>query len=101
MRLLGRNLLAALAFLSSAFALDLASLKPQGYLSDFASVVDAESRSKIELYCARLEKATGAQIAIVTFPTLEGQPIEDVANDLFRRWGIGKKGQDTGLLSCS
>jgi uncharacterized protein len=98
MRLLGRNLLAALAFLSSAFALDLASLKPQGYLSDYASVVDAESRSKIELYCARLEKATGAQIAIVTFPTLEGQPIEDVANDLFRRWGIGKKGQDTGLL---
>jgi uncharacterized protein len=94
----GRILLAVLALFSSAQALDLNSLKPQGYLSDFASVVDAGSRQKIELYCARLEKATGAQMAIVTLQTLEGEPIEDVANDLFRRWGIGKKGEDNGLL---
>lgn len=87
-----------LALVSSAFALDLASLKPQGYLSDYAYVVDAESRKKIELYCARLQKATGAQVAIVTLQTLEGEPIEDVANDLFRRWGIGKQGEDNGLL---
>jgi uncharacterized protein len=57
----GRILLAVLALFSSAHALDLNSLKPQGYLSDFASVVDAGSRQKIELYCARLEKATGAR----------------------------------------
>jgi uncharacterized protein len=94
----GRILLAALALLSSAHALDLNSLKPQGYVSDFASVVDPASRQKIELYCARVEKATGAQMAIVTLPTLDGEPIEDVANDLFRRWGIGKKGEDNGLL---
>ena len=98
MRFLGRHLLVALAFLSSALALDLASLKPQGYVSDFANVIDAESRNRIDLYAARLEKATGAQIAIVTLTTLEGEPIEDVANDLFRRWGIGQKGQDNGLL---
>jgi uncharacterized protein len=93
-----RILLAALALLSSASALDLDSLQPQGYLSDFANVVDAESKQSIELYGARLEKATGAQIAIVTIASLEGQPVEDVANDLFRRWGIGKKSEDNGLL---
>jgi uncharacterized protein len=98
MRFLGRHLLVALAFLSSALALDLASLKPQGYVSDFANVIDGESRNRIDLYAARLEKAAGAQIAIVTLTTLEGEPIEDVANDLFRRWGIGQKGQDNGLL---
>jgi uncharacterized protein len=99
MSLPGRKSLALLALLSSAsFALDLAALKPQGYVSDFAAVVDSESRQRIELYGARLEKATGAQIAIVTLQTLEGEPIEDVANDLFRRWGIGKKGEDNGLL---
>jgi uncharacterized protein len=98
MRLPGRILLAVVAAVSSALALDVTTLKPQGYVSDFANVVDAESRSRIEMYGARLEKATGAQIAIVTLDTLEGQPIEDVANDLFRRWGIGKKGQDNGLL---
>ena len=98
MKISGRILPAALVLVSSALALDLASLKPQGYLSDFAGVVDAESRQAIELYGARLEKATGAQIAIVTLSTLDGEPIEDVANDLFRRWGIGKKGEDNGLL---
>ena len=94
----GRVLLAVLALFSSAQGLDLNSLKPQGYVSDFAGVVDPASRQKIELYGARLEKATGAQIAIVTLQSLEGEPIEDVANDLFRRWGIGKKGEDNGLL---
>ena len=93
-----RILLCLVALCSSASALDLNTLEPQGYVSDFAGVVDAESKRNIELYCARLEKATGAQIAIVTLQTVEGQPVEDVANDLFRRWGIGKKGEDNGLL---
>ncbi|HYP06390.1 MAG TPA: TPM domain-containing protein [Bryobacteraceae bacterium] len=83
---------------SCAFALDLSTLEPQGYLSDFAGVVDGESKQSIELYSARLQKATGAQIAIVTLQSLDGQPIEDVANDLFRRWGVGQKGEDNGLL---
>ena len=37
-------------------------------------------------------------MALVTVNTLNGQPVEDVANSLFRRWGIGKKGKDEGLL---
>ncbi len=31
-------------------------------------------------------------------PTLEGEPIEDVANTIFRAWGVGKKGKDEGIL---
>ena len=93
-----RLLLTVLALFSSALALDLTQLKPQGYLSDYANVVDAQSRQNIELYCARLEKATGAQIALVTIANIEGEPIENVANDLYRQWGIGKKGEDNGLL---
>lgn len=93
------RLLAALTLLAaSTFAQDLKSLEPQGYLSDFAGVVDADSKQNIELYCARLQKATGAQIAIVTLQSVDGQPVEDLANDLFRRWGIGQKGEDNGLL---
>lgn len=96
LRLLALLIASALAPL--ALALDLAALKPQGYVSDYAAVIDTQSRQQIELYCARLQKATGAQIAIVTLQSLEGEPIEDVANDLFRRWGIGKQGEDNGLL---
>ena len=80
------------------FALDLTTLTPQGYVSDFARVVDPQTRLQIENYARRVEQATGAQIALVTLPTLDAEPVEDVANALFRRWGIGQKGKDEGLL---
>jgi uncharacterized protein len=45
-----------------------------------------------------VERATGAQFAIVTVDSLEDEPVEDVAVRLFKEWGIGKKGTDEGLL---
>jgi uncharacterized protein len=83
---------------SAAFALDLDSLKPQGYVSDFANALDPDSRAKLEDYCTRVEQATGVQMALVTIKTLDGAPIEDTANTLYRKWGIGKKGKDEGVL---
>ncbi len=77
---------------------DFASLKPQGYVSDFAGVVDPASRQALERYCSRVEAQTGAQIAVVTIGTLAGEPLEDVANDLFRKWGVGKKETNEGIL---
>lgn len=91
----------ATAFLAGAVlaaALDLASLKPQGYLSDFAGVVDAGSREALERYLKQVESVTGAQIALVTLKTLDGEPIEDVANALFRQWGVGQKETNEGIL---
>jgi uncharacterized protein len=77
---------------------DFAGLKPQGYVSDFAGVVDAGSRAQLERYAKRLEEATGVQLALVTLPTLAGEPLEEVANVLFRKWGIGHKERNDGLL---
>lgn len=79
-------------------AVDFAALKPERYLSDFAGVVDAGSRERLNQYCGSLERATGVQFAIVTLPELAGEPVDQVANDLFRRWGIGHKGQNDGIL---
>ena len=90
--------LVLLACALPVFALDPASLKPQGYVSDFAHVVDAQSRAAAEQYCYKLEQATGVQVALVTVDSLDGEPIEDFANDLFHRWGIGHKGQNDGLM---
>ena len=47
---------------------------------------------------ARLQKATGVQLALVTIPSLQGEPIEDVANTIARAWGVGQKGQNEGIL---
>lgn len=83
---------------AAAAALDTSSLKPQGYVSDFAGVIDPAARAEMEQYCARLQQATGVQIAVVTVKTLDGEPIDDVANRLARQWGVGSKGTDEGLL---
>jgi uncharacterized protein len=91
-------LFAAFAFLTPALAYDWKALKPQGYVSDFSGVIDPQSRAALEQYAAQVEQATGAQLAFVTVPTLDGEPIEDVANDLFHGWGIGQKGQDNGVM---
>jgi uncharacterized protein len=82
----------------SAQAVDWKALKPQGYVSDFAQVIDAGSRAKLEAYAAAVERATGAEMALVTVPSLNGEPVEDVANTIYRAWGVGKKGKDEGVL---
>lgn len=79
-------------------AADYTSLKPQGYVSDFAKVIDPASKQELERYCAAVEKSTGAQLALVTIETLSGDPVEDVANLLYRKWGIGQKGKNEGAL---
>src|SRR5579863_1169748 len=83
---------------TSAVALDTSKLRPRGYVNDFAGAIDASSAQALEIYCGNVETATGAQMAIVTVKSLDGDPIEDVANSLYRQWGIGKKGKDEGIL---
>jgi len=82
----------------AALAVDFTALKPEGYVSDFARVLDAGTRAQLEQYCARLEKTTGAQLALVTLQGLYGEPVEDVANAVFRKWGVGQKGSNEGIL---
>jgi uncharacterized protein len=98
MRKILRTCAALLAFSALALAVDWKALKPEGYVSDFARVIDPQSRAALEQYAARVEQATGAQMALVTLRTLEGEPIEDVANTIFRAWGVGQKGKDEGIM---
>ncbi len=87
-----------LFFVLPALAVDWKALKPQGYVSDFANVVDAQNKAAIEEYAARVQQATGAQLAFVTISSLQGEPIEDVANDIFHAWGVGQKKEDNGAM---
>src|SRR6201987_3478038 len=73
-------------------------LKPQGYVSDFAGVLSPGGKAQITALCGEVEQKTHAQIAVVTVKTLDGQPIEDFANTLFEKWGIGPKKSGHGVL---
>jgi uncharacterized protein len=81
-----------------AHGYDFKSLKPQGYVSDFANVIDTAAKVEIERYCRDLEDRTGVQLAFVTVKTLENEPVSDVANLLYRTWGIGQKKSNEGAL---
>jgi len=98
MRKLLRTSAALFVFSALALAVDWKALKPEGYVTDFARVIDPQSKAALEQYAARVEQATGAQMALVTLRTLEGEPIEDVANTIYRAWGVGQKGKNEGIM---
>jgi uncharacterized protein len=72
--------------------------KPEGWVSDFAGVMDAASREKTAAVVQELERKTSAEIAVVTVKKLEGETVESYAADLLSAWGIGKKDKDNGVL---
>ncbi len=74
------------------------SLNPAGYISDFANVMNPSDCAAVESTLAELEQKTGVQVAVVTLKSLEGGQLDDFANRLFARWGIGQKGKDNGIL---
>ena len=88
----------AAALASAGFAVDWKALKFQGYVNDFAGVIDAQSRASLEDYAGRVEQSTGAQLAFVTVASTQGEPIEDAANTIFRSWGVGHKKEDDGAM---
>lgn len=45
-----------------------------------------------------VDAATTAEVAVVTVPSLDGESVEEYANTLFNRWGIGKAGWNNGIL---
>src|SRR5215472_6494118 len=82
----------------SAEAVDWGVLPSQGYVSDFAHVVDQASRVRVEAYCGAVERDTGIEIAIVTIPSLQGEPVAEVARAIYRGMGVGQRTQGQGVL---
>jgi len=83
---------------AAALAEKINDIRAQGYVTDLAGVIDPATRQKIELLSTEVEQKTGAQIAVVTVNSLEGQTREDYAVDLYKHLGIGAKGKDKGVL---
>jgi len=88
-----------LLFISIA-TLSFATNVPQysGYVNDYAHLLNDAQRNELEQRVRRNENAGGWQIAVVTVPDLQGESIEQFANDLFQKWGIGRKETDDGVL---
>jgi uncharacterized protein len=91
----------ALLVLASAFnsqAEKIKDIHPTGYVTDLAGVLTPESKTHLENLCTELEQKTDAQMAIVTVRSLEGEPVEQYGNELFKHFGVGGKKDDRGVL---
>ena len=73
-------------------------LNSSDYVNDFARVLDPGTEQQLHALCGEVDEKTGAQIAVVTVRSLGGRPIEDFAVDLFKRWGVGHKKNERGVL---
>ena len=80
-------------------AVDLSSIpKPTGYVSDLANVLTPADKADLESFCQKVDQQLSAQFAIVTINTLGDTPMEDFTLDLGRKWGVGPKGSNEGLV---
>lgn len=68
------------------------------YVNDYANLLNSETRDYIINTNKNLYSQTGAQIVVVTIPSLEGDSLEDYATELFRKFEIGDKTKNNGLL---
>lgn len=71
---------------------------PQGYVNDFGEVLKPETEEKLEGQLNQLEQDTGVELTVVLMESLQDATVEDFAVRLFEEWGVGKRGQDNGVL---
>ena len=102
---LARN--AVIAFLASSLALTglvLHAFAALGYpdltgqIVDNANLLSPEDRAAILTELQALEGKSTDQVAVVTVKSLEGYTIEDYGIGLARKWQIGQKDKDNGIL---
>jgi uncharacterized protein len=97
-RTLGVAAALLLGLTAAAWAEPVSQLRPTGYVNDFAHVLDQRTVAQMTDICQQIDQNAHAQIAVVTINSLDGADIESYAVDLFKKWGIGAKSTDHGVL---
>jgi uncharacterized protein len=71
---------------------------PTQRVNDYAGLLPADARGRLESKLTQREAATGAQMVIAIFPSLEGESLEDFGIRLAERWRVGQKSLDNGVI---
>jgi len=69
---------------------------PTGFVSDFAGVVDADSKRELEKELRRFRDTTKVDFAVVTVDSTGDKSIDDYSLAMAKEWKIGS--EDGGLL---
>lgn len=69
-----------------------------GHVVDKAGILDPVTAARLQTELTAQEQKTSDQLVVATVPSLDGLPIEDYANGLFRVWKLGQGKQNNGIL---
>jgi uncharacterized protein len=69
-----------------------------GRVVDNANMLSPIAEQRLTSELQRLETQTGRQMVVATVPDLQGYEIEEYGYQLGRAWGIGRKGQNDGVV---
>ena len=78
------------------FALEVPPLK--GRVNDYAGILSSSTKQQLEGILDKLEETDSTQIAVLTIPSLEGEPLEEFSIKVADQWKIGQKGFDNGAI---
>ena len=98
-----RTLAAALLLLAALPGAQPAAAEVQvpflsGRIVDLAEMISPAAEQRLEVELEALENINGAQLAVLTVPTLDGEAIETFALRVVETWKLGQEKQDNGVL---
>jgi uncharacterized protein len=71
---------------------------PVGFVNDRAGLMSEPTRARLEAFLDQVKQKTGAEFAVLTVQTTAPMTPDEYKVQVFQQWGIGKKGEDNGLL---
>src|SRR5215469_13168908 len=72
--------------------------KPNGFVNDFANQLPLEAVQSLEKKVRDYQRATGNEVGVAIVRSLNGQSIDEYSQGLFRAWGVGRYGENNGVL---
>jgi uncharacterized protein len=72
--------------------------RADGYVTDRAGLLSSSARADLETALRAFEDKTSNQVVVATFPSLEGDSLEDFSMRLAEAWKAGRKNRDNGVI---
>jgi len=71
---------------------------PRGLINDFADIIPPAYEEQMNSLAREVLEKADAALTVVTLKDIGGADIDEFANRLYERWGVGKKGEDRGVM---
>ncbi len=74
------------------------TLKFNGFIADEAELLSEQVENDLNITLWDLQKKSGADLVVVTLPSLNGRTVEEVALEIGRSYKLGAVGKNNGMV---